>query len=85
MNLVCKEWKNQRAQLLIFDKDTRKYKLFVFTEYCILMLSSILNSSTVIHEAITSRKAGEYFYTADKFMAHMKTTIAEGKGIAPQF
>ena len=38
------EWKKQRSQFVIFNKDTRKYKPFVFTEHGILMLSSVLNT-----------------------------------------
>jgi len=42
------EWENQRSQFATFNKDTRKYKPYVFTEYGILMLSSILNSDRAI-------------------------------------
>ena len=46
--LTDEEWKNQRSQFVTFDKDTRKYKPFAFTEHGILMLSSILNSDKAI-------------------------------------
>ena len=42
------EWKNQRSQFVIFNKDTRKYKPYVFTEHGILMLSSVLNSKMAV-------------------------------------
>ena len=46
--LTNDEWKNQRSQFVIFSKDTRKYRPFVFTEHGILMLSSVLNSGRAI-------------------------------------
>jgi len=46
--LTDEEWKNQRSQFVIFNKDTRKYKPFAFTEHGILMLSSVLNSGRAI-------------------------------------
>ena len=46
--LTDNEWKNQRSQFVIFKKDSRKYKPFVFTEHGILMLSSVLNSRRAI-------------------------------------
>ncbi|MDR2579660.1 MAG: ORF6N domain-containing protein [Fibromonadaceae bacterium] len=46
--LTEEEWKNQRSQFVIFNKDTRKYKPYAFTEHGILMLSSVLNSSKAI-------------------------------------
>ena len=46
--LTNEEWKNLRSQIVIFSKDTRKYKPFVFTEHGILMLSSVLNSNKAI-------------------------------------
>jgi len=30
--LTDEEWKNQRSQNVIFNKDTRKYKPYAFTE-----------------------------------------------------
>ena len=46
--LTDEEWKNQRSQIVTFNKDIRKYKPFVFTEHGILMLSSVLNSGKAI-------------------------------------
>jgi len=46
--LTDEEWKNQRSQFVTFNKDTRKYKPFAFTEHGILMLSSILNSDRAV-------------------------------------
>ena len=46
--LTDEEWKNQRSQFVIFNKDTRKYKPYVFTEHGILMLSSVLNSKMAV-------------------------------------
>jgi phage regulator Rha-like protein len=43
-----KEWSNLRSQIATFNKDTRKYKPFAFTEHGILMLSSVLNSDKAI-------------------------------------
>ena len=37
------EWHNLRSQIATFNKDTRKYKPYVFTEHGVLMLSSVLN------------------------------------------
>ena len=34
--------------------------------------------NAVIRDAISRRKSGERYYTADEFMAHMKAAIAEG-------
>jgi phage regulator Rha-like protein len=41
------EWANLRSQIATFSK-TRKYRPYVFTEYGILMLSSVLNSEKAI-------------------------------------
>jgi len=46
--LSAEEWKNQRSQFVIFNKDIRKYRPFVFTEHGILMLSSVLNSDKAV-------------------------------------
>jgi len=46
--LTDEEWKNQRSQIAIFSKDTRKYLPYAFTEHGILMLSSVLNSDKAI-------------------------------------
>jgi len=46
--LTDEEWSNQRSQIATFNKDTRKYKPFAFTEHGILMLSSVLNSDKAI-------------------------------------
>jgi len=46
--LSDEEWKNLRSQIATFNKDTRKYKPFAFTEHGILMLSSVLNSDKAI-------------------------------------
>ena len=46
--LTDKEWSNLRSQIATFNKDTRKYKPFVFTEHGILMLSSVLNTDKAI-------------------------------------
>jgi phage regulator Rha-like protein len=46
--LTAEEWKNLRSQIVIFNKDTRKYKPYSFTEHGILMLSSVLNSDRAI-------------------------------------
>jgi len=42
------EWKNLRSQIVTFNKDTRKYKPYAFTEHGILMISSVLNSDKAI-------------------------------------
>ena len=46
--LTDEEWKHQRSQIVTFNKDTRKYKPYVFTEHGILMLSSVLNSDIAV-------------------------------------
>ena len=46
--LSAEEWENQRSQFVIFNKDIRKYRPFVFTEHGILMLSSVLNSDKAV-------------------------------------
>ena len=50
--LTDEEWKNQRSQNVIFDKDTRKYKPYAFTEQGVSMLSSVINSERAIIEQI---------------------------------
>ena len=42
------EWKYLRSQIATFNKDTRKYPPYAFTEHGILMLSSVLNSDKAI-------------------------------------
>jgi len=42
------KWKIQRSQNVIFNKDTRKYKPYVFTEQGVSMLSSVINSKRAI-------------------------------------
>jgi len=34
--LTDEEWKNQRSQIVIFNKDSRKYKPYAFTEQGVL-------------------------------------------------
>jgi len=46
--LTDTEWSNLRSQIATFNKDTRKFRPFAFTEHGILMLSSILNSDKAI-------------------------------------
>ena len=46
--LTEKEWENQRSQIVIFKKDTRKYRPYVFTEQGVSMLSSVINSERAI-------------------------------------
>ena len=46
--LTEKEWANLRSQIATFNKDTRKYRPYAFTEHGILMLSSVLNSDRAI-------------------------------------
>ena len=42
---------------MIFDKDIRKYRPFVFTEHGILMLSSVLNSDKAVKVNIQIMRA----------------------------
>jgi DNA-damage-inducible protein J len=37
-----------------------------------------VDHDAAIHEAIARRKSGEKFYTADEFLGHIKSAIAEG-------
>jgi phage regulator Rha-like protein len=46
--LTDDEWKNLRSQIVIFSKDTRKFRPYAFTEHGILMLSSVLNTDRAI-------------------------------------
>jgi phage regulator Rha-like protein len=46
-----------RSQFATFSQDTRKYKPYAFTEHCILMLSSVLNSDRAIDVNIQIMKA----------------------------
>jgi len=46
--LTDEEWKNLRSQIVIFNKDTRKYRPYVFTEQGVSMLSSVVNSERAI-------------------------------------
>ena len=56
--LTREEWKILRSQFATFNKDTRKYKPFVFTEHGILMLSGVLNSDKAIEINIQIMKTG---------------------------
>jgi phage regulator Rha-like protein len=58
--LTDDEWKNLRSQFATFNKDTRKYKPYVFTEHGILMLSSVLNSDRAIEVNIQIMKIFVY-------------------------
>jgi phage regulator Rha-like protein len=55
--LTDEEWKNQRSQIVIFNKDTRKYKPYAFTEQGVSMLSSVLNSERAIEVNINIMRA----------------------------
>ena len=55
--LTDKEWKNQRSQNVIFNKNTRKYKPYVFTEQGVSMLSSVINSERAIEVNINIMRA----------------------------
>ena len=46
--LTEEELVNLRSQFATFNKDTRKYRPYAFTEHGILMLSSVLNSDRAI-------------------------------------
>jgi phage regulator Rha-like protein len=54
--LTDDEWTNLRSQFATFNKDTRKYKPYAFTEHGILMLSSVLNSDKAIEVNIQIMK-----------------------------
>jgi phage regulator Rha-like protein len=55
--LTDEEWKNQRSQIVIFKKDTRKYKPYAFTEQGVSMLSSVINSERAIEVNINIMRA----------------------------
>jgi phage regulator Rha-like protein len=55
--LTDEEWENQRSQNVIFKKDTRKYKPYVFTEQGVSMLSSVINSERAIEVNINIMRA----------------------------
>jgi len=55
--LTDDEWKNQRSQIVIFNKDTRKYRPYAFTEQGVAMLSSVINSEHAIEVNINIMRA----------------------------
>jgi len=55
--LTDEEWKNQRSQIVTFNKDTRKYKPYAFTEQGVSMLSSVINSERAIEVNINIMRA----------------------------
>jgi len=55
--LTDEEWKNQRSQIVTFNKDTRKYKPYAFTEQGVAMLSSVINSDRAIEVNINIMRA----------------------------
>ncbi|MCL1928929.1 MAG: ORF6N domain-containing protein [Treponema sp.] len=55
--LTDEEWANLRSQIVIFNKDTRKYKPYAFSEQGVSMLSSIINSERAIGVNINIMRA----------------------------
>jgi len=55
--LTDEEWINLRSQIVIFKKDTRKYKPYAFTEQGVSMLSSVINSERAIEVNINIMRA----------------------------
>jgi len=55
--LTDEEWKNLRSQIVIFNKDIRKYKPYAFTEQGVSMLSSVINSEHAIEVNINIMRA----------------------------
>ena len=55
--LTDEEWNNQRSQFVIFNKDSRKYKPYAFTEQGVSMLSSVINSKRAIEVNINIMRA----------------------------
>jgi phage regulator Rha-like protein len=55
--LTAEEWKNLRSQFVTFNKDTRKYKPYAFTEQGVSMLSSVINSERAIEVNINIMRA----------------------------
>jgi len=55
--LTVEEWKNLRSQIVTFNKDTRKYKPYAFTEQGVAMLSSVINSERAIEVNINIMRA----------------------------
>jgi phage regulator Rha-like protein len=55
--LTAEEWKNLRSQIVIFNKDARKYKPYAFTEQGVSMLSSVINSERAIEVNINIMRA----------------------------
>jgi len=55
--LTDEEWKNQRSQIVTFNRDVRKYKPYAFTEHGILMLSTVLKSERAIEVNIQIMRA----------------------------
>jgi len=78
--LTDDEWKNQRSQFVIFKKDARKFKPYVFTEHGILMLSSILNSDKAIKINIQIMRVFvkmRHYLLPQSGVANINTQIAE--------
>jgi len=55
--ITAEEWKNLRSQIVTFNKDTRKYKPYAFTEQGVSMLSSVINSERAIEVNINIMRA----------------------------
>jgi len=55
--LTDEEWKKQRSQIVTFNKDTRKYRPYAFTEQGVSMLSSVINSERAIEININIMRA----------------------------
>jgi len=55
--LTDEEWKIQRSQIVIFNRDSRKFKPYAFTEQGVAMLTAILNSQKAIDVNINIMRA----------------------------
>ena len=55
--LTDEEWKIQRSQNVIFNKDSRKFKPYAFTEQGVAMLAAVLNSQKAIDVNIDIMRA----------------------------
>jgi hypothetical protein len=66
--LTDDEWNSLRSQIVIFSKDTRKYKPYAFTEHGVVMLASVLNSkiATQVNIAVVNAIIDMRRYIAKK-------------------
>ena len=73
--LTEEEWKKQRSQFVIFNKDIRKFKPYVFTEQGVAMLAAVLNSQKAIDVNIHIMRA--FIQLRNYFLSQSNTAQIE--------